>query len=238
MILVKDQKLINFTHIPRTAGRFVFISLFKSGYRYPYSPEYFLKGREIQHATIDASNTFHKQYFVNQSKELEEAPSFTIVRNPVDKFISASHEIKSICKMNKINPKKLEMENYNKFVEMMEEKLFGAEYAIVGMHERSSLEYVILGFRDLLSNWFEPQVNFIDDKTKIWKFEDGFDDEFESWVVEEVGIKDFRLFQIDDSEKQNEPYDTNKLNSKHFTDKVKENIARYYKEDMIKFQYE
>ena len=239
MILVKDERLINFTHIPRTAGRFVMSSLYQSGYRIPHSHKMFLNGREIIHATVDVEKAFYKHYLSKQLEELNNAPTFTIVRNPVDKFLSSSHEIKAICKLNNINPKKLELENYNRFVEMMEKSLFQCYYEDYNSNYLEiKLPYFVLGFRNIVSNWFEPQINFVDDKTKIWKYEDGLNDEFESWVIEEVGIKDFKLFQIDDSVKRNEEYDTDKLNSKYFTDKVKENIARYYKEDMIKFQYE
>ena len=237
MILInKDQTLINFTHIPRTAGRFVMSSLYQSGYRDTYSYSLIIKGKEILHQTHNVIKTFSKQLFPDRLEELNNAPKFTIVRNPIDKFISASNNIKLLCKINNINPKKLELENYDKFFETMEERPF--HYNYINEKTNTAFPYIALGLRDSFQNFFEPQINFIDDRINIWKFEEGFNDEFESWVIEEVGIKDFRLFEVDQSVTQNTSIDNDKLNSKYFTDKVKENIARYYKEDMIKFQYE
>jgi hypothetical protein len=39
------------------------------------------------------------------------------------------------------------------------------------------------------SNWFVPQNNFIDYKTKIWRFEDKFNVEFTNWLSYNFNLK-------------------------------------------------
>ena len=39
------------------------------------------------------------------------------------------------------------------------------------------------------SNYFVPQINFIDHNTKIWKFEDNFKDEFVEWMMYNFNLK-------------------------------------------------
>jgi len=39
------------------------------------------------------------------------------------------------------------------------------------------------------SNWFVPQNNFIDYKTKVWRFEDKFNVEFTDWLLHNFNIK-------------------------------------------------
>jgi len=39
------------------------------------------------------------------------------------------------------------------------------------------------------TNWFVPQTNFIDYKTKIWRFEDNFNSEFIDWLLYNFNIK-------------------------------------------------
>ena len=42
-------------------------------------------------------------------------------------------------------------------------------------------------------NWFRPQMDFISDETRLWKLEDGFGEDFEQWLGEvlemEIEIK-------------------------------------------------
>tara|TARA_A100001201_G_C4003253_1_gene175210 strand:+ start:68 stop:646 length:579 start_codon:yes stop_codon:yes gene_type:complete len=40
-----------------------------------------------------------------------------------------------------------------------------------------------------LTNWFVPQHNFIDYKTKMWRFEDKFNVEFTNWLLYNFNIK-------------------------------------------------
>jgi len=39
------------------------------------------------------------------------------------------------------------------------------------------------------TNWFVPQINFIDYDTKIWRFEDNFNSEFIDWLLYNFDIK-------------------------------------------------
>ena len=33
-------------------------------------------------------------------------------------------------------------------------------------------------------NWLRPQVDYVTEETNIWKFEDGFDEKFSTWLSE------------------------------------------------------
>jgi hypothetical protein len=39
------------------------------------------------------------------------------------------------------------------------------------------------------SNFFVPQINFIDYDTKIWKFENGFNIDFTKWIKENFNLE-------------------------------------------------
>ena len=79
------------------------------------------------------------------------------------------------------------------------------------------------------SNWFVPQVNFVDHNTKIWKFEDNFKDEFVEWMMYNFNIK------IDKFGSSNEGVEINKIILNK--EKIKY-IQNYYYKDYKLFNYE
>jgi hypothetical protein len=98
--------------------------------------------------------------------------NFAIVREPVDRFISM---IKHGVTFNeeKINKMFRTEEDFNQTIN-----------------------------REILtssSNWFVPQINFINYHTKIWKFEDGFGKKWIEWMMNnfEIKILEFPIKQQD-----------------------------------------
>jgi len=86
--------------------------------------------------------------------------TFTILRNPIDRIISCiSHDI--AVNHTDINVIKEDIVTYIE-------------------KQRNIHSYH--------NNFFTPQVNFLDENTSIWKFEDGFNDIFCKWVKDRFDL--------------------------------------------------
>ena len=125
-----------FVHIPRTAGRFLEENILNHG----FEPEQVIwksvDGIEIAH--------FHTELYQKHFDDLSNIPHFTIVRNPIDRFISCSIFLKRMYG--------------DDIQEAMEDPImFGS------MLDNFPLTQAV--------NWFRPQMDFITDDTNIWKFE-------------------------------------------------------------------
>ena len=75
-------------------------------------------------------------------------------------------------------------------------------------------------------SWWRPQVEFLTDTTHIWKFEDGLGESFGYWMSEKLEVP----FEVDILAK----YVANKKEDSKLdkTDKLVDNIKRYYSEDI------
>ena len=127
---------------------------------------------------------------------------FSIVRDPVDRFVSM------INKNWMFNKEKID-------------KMF-----------RSQEDFDQTISNEILnnpSNFFVPQVNFVDYNTKIWKFEDNFKDEFVEWMMYNFNIKIDKLGSSDEGVEMNKII----LNK----EKIKY-IQNYYYKDYKLFNYE
>ena len=143
-----------FVHIPRTAGRFLEENFKENG----FEPEQILwksvDGIEIAH--------FHNELYLKHFDDLGSIPHFTIVRNPIDRFMSCSIFLTRMYG--------------DDIQEMMEDPMmFGS------MLQNFPLTQAV--------NWFRPQMDFITDDTNIWKFEDGFGSDFDEWLSEILGVE-------------------------------------------------
>jgi hypothetical protein len=99
--------------------------------------------------------------------------NFAIVREPVDRFISMiKHNV--TFNQEKINKMFRTEEDFNQTI--------NGEILISS------------------SNWFVPQINFINYHTKIWKFEDGFGKKWIEWMMNnfEIKILEFPMKQQND----------------------------------------
>ena len=143
-----------FVHIPRTAGRFLEENFKENG----FEPEQILwksvDGIEIAH--------FHNELYLKHFDDLGSIPHFTIVRNPIDRFMSCSIFLTRM---------------YGEDIqEMMEDPMMFSS-----MLENFPLTQAV--------NWFRPQMDFITDDTNIWKFEDGFGSDFDEWLSGVLGVE-------------------------------------------------
>ena len=148
---VETGKRFFFIHIPRTAGRFIEKNLESQGWvwddKINVSNMYHsVDGIELAH--------FHKEYY-QQYLDVKNIPHVSIIRNPIDRFISASFFITHIYG----NDIQKLMEDSMGFFSMIE-------------------NYPISESR----NWFRNQVDFLSEDTHTWKFENGFGDNFSDWL--------------------------------------------------------
>ena len=143
-----------FVHIPRTAGRFLEENILNHG----FEPEQVIwksvDGIEIAH--------FHNELYQKHFDDLGSIPHFTIVRNPIDRFMSCSIFLTRMYG--------------DDIQEMMEDPMMFSS-----MLENFPLTQAV--------NWFRPQMDFITDDTNIWKFEDGFGSDFDEWLSEILGVE-------------------------------------------------
>ena len=146
------NKRFLFVHIPRTAGRFFEQNLLK-GNDFVWDDNVEI---DRQYKSIDGIELahFHREYY-EKYLEVEGIPHITIVRNPIDRFISCS-----------IFLRKLYGDDID---EMLEDEMY-----FYSMIQNYPLSQSV--------NWFRSQLDFISDKTHIWKFENGFGDDFAKWV--------------------------------------------------------
>ena len=142
-----------FVHIPRTAGRFLEENFKENGFEAEQILWKSVDGIEIAH--------FHNELYLKHFDDLGNIPHFTIVRNPIDRFISCSIFLTRM---------------YGEDIqEAMEDPImFGS------MLQNFPLTQAV--------NWFRPQIDFLTDETNIWKFEDGFGSDFDEWMSEILGV--------------------------------------------------
>jgi hypothetical protein len=143
-----------FVHIPRTAGRFLEENFKENGFEAEQILWKSVDGIEVAH--------FHNELYIKHFDDLGSIPHFTIVRNPVDRFMSCSIFLTRMYG--------------DDIQEAMEDPMmFGS------MLQNFPLTQAV--------NWFRPQIDFLTDDTNIWKFEDGFGSDFDEWVSEIVGVE-------------------------------------------------
>ena len=103
---------------------------------------------------------FHRELY-EKYLDVDGIPHIAIVRNPIDRFISCSIFLKRM---------------YGDCQELMEDPMMFSS-----MLDNFPLSEGV--------NWFRPQMDFISDKTQLWKLEDGFGEDFEEWISGVVGVE-------------------------------------------------
>ena len=159
---VESGKRFLFVHIPRTAGRFVEQNLEAQGWVWEKIDENIELTRRNDPSKVRMYDSvdgieiahFHKEYY-EKYLDVEDIPHVSIIRNPIDRFISSSIWL-TRCYGDDIQ-------------EQMEDSMLF-----------SSLLYNF-PFPESV-NWYRPQVDFMTEETHIWKFEDGLGDQFVSWL--------------------------------------------------------
>jgi len=129
---------------------------------------------------------------------------FCIVRDPVDRFLSM---IKDTWMLDEEQIDKM-FKNQSNFDQMVNDICVNSN-----------------------NNWFVPQNNFIDYKTKIWRFENKFNVEFTDWLSHNFDLKLNKLavYYKQDYNKSNFP--NNKLNKITLNNKQIRYIKDYYYKD-------
>lgn len=143
-----------YVHIPRTAGRFLEENILNNGFeceqQHIWKSE---SGVEVAH--------FHKELY-EKKFDCDSIPHVAIVRDPVDRFFSASIFLTRMYG-DDIEPL---LENENTFYSLIEN--FPLSEAV---------------------NWFRPQVDFIGKDTHVWKYEDGIGKDFSKWISSILGFE-------------------------------------------------
>ena len=152
-------KRVFFAHIPRTAGRFIEANLSQNNFK--WDDAYLDNGKGIMSIVNGYEIAhYHRDHYMKYL-DVKDIPHFSVVRNPIDRFISASIYLKRFCGSD-----------IQKRVE--DRRAF--------LHTLKTIPY-----RHSI-NWYRPQIDFLRWDTHIWKFEDGFREHFVSWLSGIVGI--------------------------------------------------
>ncbi len=187
-----------FVHIPRTGGRFIEVNLEKNGwevepidyYGIPHYQHSFIDDCEIAH--------FHRELYEKHC-EIEDLEQIAVIRNPIDKFFSASTYLVTVYGQEV----KERLEDYDEMVSIIKN----------------------FPMAETLS-WWRPQVDFLTEKTHIWKFEKGLGTDFGDWVGEKLGVP----FEIDPYVNYaTNDYEGFKLDK---SDKLIQNIKKFCSEDI------
>ena len=192
-----------FAHIPRTAGRYVEANILGNDNQIAWDDDWegLGIGKNVMnmYKKVELAH-FHNEYY-EKYLDVEGIPHFSIVRNPFDRFIGASIYLKRFYG----NDIQELMENENMFFQMLNMPLTGAV------------------------NWYRPQVDFMTEKTHIWKMEDGMGENFFSWLS---GIVDLDLKWDPDIMYPMHSDEGNKLEK---TDKLIDNLRILYRKDIETF---
>lgn len=208
MLYCNDRTNIFHVHIPRTAGRYI-KSLFVENKFDCYFWNY-----NDTYKGIEVPHLHYPLY--NVLEDVEECPHhFTIVRNP-----------------------------YQRFKSLMDLIIVGRQYP--------DEIYSVLKDKDWLFNFLEnekdislykcnsftSQVDFVSERTKIYKMEDGINKNFVNWINQIFSL-DLKNLKIDYDIGGVEPILINSSTkpSDKFDPIIEEYIKEYYEEDYKKFNY-
>ena len=194
----KSGKRFLFVHIPRTGGRFIEVNLEKNGwevepidyYGIPHYQHSFIDDCEIAH--------FHRELYEKHC-EIEGLEQIAVIRNPIDKFFSASTYLVTVYGQEV----KERLEDYDEMVSIIKN----------------------FPMAETLS-WWKPQVEFLTEKTHLWKFEKGLGTDFGDWVSDKLGVP----FEIDPyMNYATNDYEGFKLDK---SDKLIQNIRKFCSQDI------
>ena len=191
-----------YRHNP-TGKRFLFIHIPRTAGRF-FEENLKLNSFELEQdhiwKSVDGVEVahFHRDLY-EKYFDIKHIPHVTIVRNPIDRFFSCSIFIR---------------------------RMYGND--IDNLLEDEMYFYSLLQNFPLTEsvNWFRNQVDFLSDKTNIWKFERKFGDDFGEWLSDIIGVP----FTIHDV-----PYkklSTDEDNKVIRTDKIIDNLREFYRRDI------
>jgi hypothetical protein len=215
---VKSGKRFLFIHIPRTSGRFIEQNLEAQGWKWePIDKNIKLTRRENldgpngMYDSVEGTEIahFHKKLY-EKYLDGENIPHISIIRNPIDRFISAS-----------IFLTRYYHNLYDKSYEEIQEE------AENFFSSSLSFQQIDPRFPESVS-WYRPQIDFISDKTHIWKFENGMGNKFSKWISDIVGVD----IKMDPNLKSWADFPSKQLKK---TNALIANLKIFYKKDFSKF---
>ena len=184
-------------HIPRTGGRFFDANLRMNGWEMQYSTQEVVENVETLH--------FHRALYEKHVPNIKEMPHITIIRNPIDRFISSSIFLKKMYPAH--------------VMDSMENPIM---FDMILLDENAP-------YKDSIQ-WFRPQFEFISVATNIWKFESGLGEDFGEWVSDIVGVP-FPIHKVDYQPLEF----LNERDRLERTPKLIDNIRRFYHADFKLF---
>ena len=102
---------------------------------------------------------YHREHYQKYLNIEEDTPQFAIVRNPIDRFMSASWYFK----------------RYGDFIQR-------------DLEDPQMFRSIFYGIPfEITRHWY--QVDFLTNQTHIWRFENKIGEEFISWLSRIVGVK-------------------------------------------------
>ena len=198
------EKKVFFAHIPRTAGRYVDANLLWRN-NFEWDEIHLDTGKGVMTDLHGAEIAHWHQDIYEEHLNVKDVPNFSIVRNPVDRFISGSVYLKRLYG--------------NDSQELFEdENLFFSMIANIPMMDPS-----------FSANWFRSQVDFLTERTSIWQYENGMGENFVEWLSDiiEVELKFDENIEYPKSKDEG-----NKLDA---TPKLIDNIKQLYRKDIEQF---
>jgi len=185
-----------------TGTRFLFVHIPRTAGRF-FQSNLNENGFKLEHdanGSIEGIEVlhFHRELY-EKYLDVEGIPHIAIIRNPIDRFFGASSFLKRM---------------YGEDIqELMEDELYFFQ-----MLENFPLTEAV--------NWYRSQLDFLSDKTHVWKFESGFGEDFSQWVSEILGVP----FKSHDVPYKKLSYDeSNKLTR---TPKLLDNIRKLCSKDI------
>lgn len=200
LIFKKNIKPLYFVHIPRTGGRHIREMFIKNNFQVSLSSfNHFYFYKEVPH--------LHYPYY-NKFTNYGKIPQFTIVRNPINRFISMFFS--SVVKDNlNIEFKKILIDK-NLLFNFINEQILNINFS---------------------TNWFRPQIHFLNSNCKYWKYENGFGINFCKW------LKKNYFFDIKPKKNLYEKLNYDFYKKIKLTKKTKKLIKEYYEFDYKLLNY-
>ena len=207
---VESGKRFLFIHIPRNAGRFVEHNLQAQGWEQDIDENIELT-RQENPTTVGMYDSvegieiahFHKEYY-EKYLDVKDIPHVSIIINPIDRFISASIYLTKLYE----DDIQEQIENPTLFSSLLYNFPFPES-----------------------DSWWRPQIDFLTDKTHIWRFEDGIGDEFSSWISGIVGVDIKMDFELKYWMMRGE----RSMSKLKKTDALIHNLKIFYRKDFSKF---
>ena len=204
-------------HIPRTGGRFLRTNLLENGMKpvvwTPANNVIEYEGRKLIHLT--KRELFEYLDHLGECKDLRDIPFYSICRNPLDRFYSASNNIQSNLKSRMVSEES--------FLRIMEK-----EHITV---EKSSCSVKHEGLVRAPDSFFRFQTDYMDHDVDFMRYEEGFDIILE-WLSDELQTK-LVMKETRRVVDENEHVDQ----AKNITSDVLDLAKAYYIQDYIRFGY-